>query len=292
MIDGFLEHRPLLFSIAYRMLGGVAEAEDAVQDTFLRWKNATEKGDEIRSSKAWLVATITRLSIDRLRTAQRKREQYFGVWLPEPLMPSHIDSGERNAALTDSISTAFMVMLETLTADERAIFILREAFDYDYREISSIVGKSQANCRQIAGRAKEHLSQRRQRSPIDPAKAETLVQQFLAACRNGDMSSLLAVLADDSTITTDGGGRVRSAPQPIHGAKRVARFLLGIQANVPRGSDFSLEPVNGGVGILVVSSGAPISVVTFGFSGERIADIYAVSNPDKLRHLKRTASAS
>lgn len=166
MIDQFLEHRPLLFSIAYRMLGSVAEAEDAVQDTFLRWQRVTEKKEEIRSSKAWLVATVTRLSIDRLRSTQRQREQYVGVWLPEPLVAATIDSHNQCGALADSISTAFMVMLETLTPEERAIFILREAFDYNYNDISAVVGKSEANCRQIARRAKEHLSRPGRRRPI------------------------------------------------------------------------------------------------------------------------------
>lgn len=285
MIDPFLEHRPLLFGIAYRMLGSVAEAEDAVQDTFLRWESVAEKRREIRSSKAWLVATITRLSIDRLRSAQRRREQYFGVWLPEPLMATTTDSQNQAGGLADSISTAFMVMLETLTPEERAIFILREAFGYDYSEISAIVGKSEANCRQIARRAKEHLSQPSRRRPIDPGHAETLVEQFLAACRSGDITSLMAVLAEDSTLMSDGGGQVRAALRPIYGAERIARFLFGIQENIPVDAEFRFEPFNGGTGILVVSAGVPISVVTFSVTAGQITGIYIVSNPDKLRHL-------
>jgi len=285
MIDPFLEHRPLLFSIAYRMLGSVAEAEDAVQDTFLRWQSVTEKKEEIRSSKAWLVATVTRLSIDRLRSARRQREQYVGVWLPEPLMAASIDSHNQSGALADSISTAFMVMLETLTPEERAVFILREAFDYNYNEISSVVGKSEANCRQIARRAKEHLSQPTRRRPIDPAQAETLVQQFLSACRDGDVERLMAVLAEDSTLWSDGGGRVRAALRPIQGAERIARFLFGIQKNIPADAEFRLEHFNGGIGILIVSAGMPISVVTFRVIAEQIAGIYIVGNPQKLRHL-------
>jgi RNA polymerase sigma-70 factor, ECF subfamily len=257
MIDPFLEHRPLLFGVAYRMLGSVAEAENAVQDTFLRWESVAEKKDEIRSSKAWLVATVTRLSIDRLRSAQRQREQYFGVWLPEPLMVTTTDSHNEAGALADSLSTAFMVMLETLTPEERAVFILREAFDYNYSEISAIVAKSEANCRQIARRAKEHLSQPGSRRPVDPARAETLVQQFLSACRNGDVGSLMVVLAEDSTLWSDGRGRVRAALRPIHGAERIARFLFGIQKNIPVDAEFRLEDFNGGMGILIVSAGVP-----------------------------------
>jgi RNA polymerase sigma-70 factor, ECF subfamily len=287
MIDAFLEHRPLLFSIAYRMLGSVAEAEDAVQDTFLRWQSVTEKKEEIRWSKAWLVATVTRLSIDRLRSAQRRREQYVGVWLPEPLMATTIDCPKQNGALADSLSTAFMVMLETLTPEERAVFILREAFDYSYNEISQIVGKSEANCRQIGRRAKEHLSQPGRRRPIDPVQAETLVQQFLSACRDGDVESLMTVLAEDSTLMSDGGGRVRAALRPIQGVERIARFLFGIQKNVPGDAEFRLENFNGGKGILVVSAGIPISVLTFSVTGGQIAGIYIISNPDKLRHLNQ-----
>jgi RNA polymerase sigma-70 factor, ECF subfamily len=285
MIDAFLEHRPLLFGIAYRMLGSVAEAEDAVQDTFLRWQSVAEKREEIRSSKAWLVATLTRLSIDRLRSAQRQREQYVGVWLPEPLMATTTDSHNQTDALADSISTAFMVMLETLTPEERAVFILREAFDYNYNEISAIVGKSDANCRQIARRAKAHLSQPGRRRPIDPVQAETLVQKFLSACRDGDVASLMAVLAEDSTLMADGGGRVRAALRPIYGSERIARFLFGIQKNVPSDAEFRLETVNGGKGILVLSAGMPISVLTFSVTGGQIAGIYIIRNPQKLRHL-------
>jgi RNA polymerase sigma-70 factor (ECF subfamily) len=290
MIDPFLEHRPLLFSIAYRMLGSVTEAEDAVQDTFIRWESVAEKRDEIRSSKAWLVATVTRLSIDRLRFSQRQREQYVGVWLPEPLMATTTDSPNADGALADSVSTAFMVMLETLTPEERAVFILREAFDYNYNEISTIVGKSEANCRQIARRAKEHLSQAGRRRPIDPAQAETLVQQFLSACRDGDVASLMAVLAEDSTLMSDGGGRVRAALRPIYGAERIARFLFGIQKNIPPDAEFRLENFNGGKGIMVVSAGIPISVLTFSVGGGQIAGIYIISNPQKLRHLTKVIS--
>ncbi|HEX6565365.1 MAG TPA: RNA polymerase sigma-70 factor [Chthoniobacterales bacterium] len=286
MIEPFLEHRQLLFSIAYRMLGSVAEAEDAVQDTFLRWQRVTEKKEEIRSSKAWLVATVTRLSIDRLRSAQRRREQYVGVWLPEPLEAATIDSHNQSDALADSISTAFMVMLETLTPEERAVFILREAFDYNYNEISPVLGKSEANCRQIARRAKEHLSQPGRRRNIDPARAETMVQQFLSACRDGDVERLMAVLAEDSTLWSDGGGRVRAALRPIQGAESIARFLFGIQKNIPADAEFRLEHFNGGIGILIVSAGVPISVVTFSVIAEQIAGIYIVGNPDKLRHLR------
>ena len=210
MPDIFLEHRSLLFGIAYRMLGSVVEAEDAVQDVYLRWQKAAADTDAIRSAKAWLIATTTRLCIDRLRSARRQREDYFGVWLPEPLVQS-ASSETTNAALADSLSTAFLLLLETLTPDERAIFLLHEAFEYSHAEIAEIVGKSETNCRQIIRRAKEHLAQGRERRPADPVQAETLVQRFLAAARDGDLAGLLAVLSTDATLRTDGGGRDRKS---------------------------------------------------------------------------------
>lgn len=283
MADAFLEHRPVLFGIAYRMLGSVAEAEDAVQDVYLRWQK--EAGGAIRSARAWLIATTTRLCIDRLRSARQQREEYFGVWLPEPLVQT-TPSPEPNAALADSLGTAFLLMLETLTPDERAIFLLHEAFDYSHAEIADIVGKTEANCRQIIRRAKEHLAQGRGERPrVDPAQAETLVQRFIGAARDGDIAGLLSVLAADATLSTDGGGRVRAAPTPIEGADRIVRFLLGIRANIPADAEYRLARVNGGIGVIVRSSGQPISVISFAFTGERIHDVYSVSNPDKLRHL-------
>jgi RNA polymerase sigma-70 factor (ECF subfamily) len=285
MSDAFLDSRSLLFGIAYRMLGRVVEAEDAVQDCYLRWQSQAATQENIRSPKAWLVATITRLCIDRLRSVQRQREEYVGAWLPEPLVGDIASAEKASATLADSLGTAFLLMLQTMTPDERAVFVLREAFDCDYREIGDIVGKSEANCRQIGRRAKEHLAQRPVLPPIETAQAETLVQQFLGAARDGDLSGLLSVLATDATITTDGGGRVRAAPQPISGAERIARFLLGIRPNIPVDADYRFAPVNGGCGVVVWSAGRPISVLTFDFSAGRIHAIYSVSNPDKLQHL-------
>lgn len=285
MADVFLEHRPVLFGIAYRMLGSVAEAEDAVQDVYLRWQK--ESAAAIRSAKAWLIAATTRLCIDRLRSARRQREEYFGVWLPEPLVQT-TPQPEPNAALADSLHTAFLLLLETLTPDERAIFLLHEAFDYSHAEIAEIVGKTEANCRQIIRRAKEHLAHGRGRRSADPAQAETLVQRFIAAAREGDLSGLLSVLAPAATLSTDGGGKVRAAPAPIAGAERIARFLLGIRANIPADAEYRLARVNGDLGVVVWSGGQPLAAITFAFA-ERIQAIYSVSNPDKLRHLAATA---
>lgn len=284
MSEIFLQHRSLLFSIAYRMLGSVAEAEDAVQDTYLRWQKAATEDGAIRSAKAWLAAATTRLCIDRLRSARRQREEYFGVWLPEPLVQSE-PNDTANAALADSLSTAFLLLLETLTPDERAIFLLHEAFDYSHGEIAEIVGKSESNCRQIIRRAKEHLAQKRERQAVDPQQAEALVQSFLTASRDGNLENLLSVLSADATLITDGGGRVRAAPAPIEGADRIGRFLLGIRANLPIDARFQFMQVNGGLGVVAVSGGKPFAVLTFTFADDRIQAIYSVSNPDKLKHL-------
>lgn len=284
MSDVFLQHRPLLFGIAYRMLGSVVEAEDTVQDVYLRWQKAAGDVDAIRSVKAWLIATTTRLCIDRLRSAQRRREEYFGVWLPEPLVQS-ASSESTHAPLADSLSTAFLLLLETLTPDERAIFLLHEAFDYSHVEIAGIVGKTEANCRQIIRRAKEHLAQKRERQPVDPKRAEELVQGFLAASRNGEVEDFLAVLSTDATLHTDGGGRVRAAPTPIQGADRIGRFLLGIRAKVPADAEYLFSRVNASLGVVVVSGGKTLAVLTFSFAGGRIQAIYSVSNPDKLQHV-------
>ncbi|PTY03859.1 RNA polymerase sigma-70 factor [Opitutaceae bacterium EW11] len=286
MADPFIEHRPLLFGIAYRMLGSVTEAEDAVQDVYLRWQREAATAMALRSAKAWLITATTRLCIDRLRSARRRREEYFGVWLPEPLVqttPS--DAPDANAALADSLSTAFLLLLETLTPDERAIFLLHEAFDYSHEEIADIVGKTEANCRQIYRRAKEHLAQKRERRRGDPARAETLVQRFLMAARGGDMAELISVLSEDAVLRTDGGGRVRASPTPIEGPDRIGRFLVGIRGNIPADARYNLQRINGGIGVIVVSAGQPIAALTFAVEGDRIQDIYSVSNPDKLRHL-------
>ena len=282
MVNAFLEHRSLLVGIAYRMLGSVAEAEDAVQDVYLRWQKKGEDGGEIRSDKAWMITVTTRLCIDRLRSAQHRREEYFGVWLPEPFVqPAETSS----ARLADSLSTAFLLMLETLSPEERAIFLLHEAFDYTHAEIAGIVQKNEANCRQIIRRAKEHLAQGRERTRADPEHAEALVQRFLAATRSGDMEDLLSVLTSDATLVTDGGGKVRASPTPIAGVERIRNFLLAVRPKIPGDALYRVAHVNGGIGVVVFSAGRPFAALTFAFADGRIHDVYSVSNPDKLRHL-------
>ena len=285
MSDVFEEHRRLLFGIAYRMLGCVADAEDMVQETFLRWQK--QDAAKIDSAKAWLISTITRLSIDQLRSARRQREEYVGVWLPEPIVGA--DDGATSpvkvAALTDSLGLAFMHLLEDLAPLERAVFMLREAFDYDYSEIARIVEKSEANCRQLFSRAKAHLAQRELKEEPAGEKAERVVRQFLEACATGDMQSFLAVLTEDAVLYSDGGGKVRAALKPIHSAEFIGRFYMGIRKKALAGAQVEIVRVNGKIGAIVRRADGREMVTAFAFDGDRIKSVYLVSNPDKLRGL-------
>ncbi|MEZ0216723.1 MAG: RNA polymerase sigma-70 factor [Rariglobus sp.] len=286
MIDVFNTHRPLLFGIAYRMLGRVSEAEDAMQEVWLRWQK--QDATIIQSAKAWLVSATTRLCIDQLRSARRQREDYYGVWLPEPLMPTADTDPARTAELADSLSMAFMLMLEALGPAERAVFLLHEVFGYDYTETAAIVDKSEANCRQIVKRAKEHL-QTNAKPPAPPtAQARRLVEEFLAAAESGDMQHVLSLLADTSTVHSDGGGKVRAAGRVIRGADHVSRFLLGIWPRFMAGVKPSLININGTPGFVVSSGGQVHYAFSFEIADARIQAIYIVCNPDKLRHLAST----
>ena len=280
-IDDFESHRPLLFSIAYRMLGSVAEAEDIVQEAYLRWREAPEA--EVRSPKAYLSAVVTRLAIDRLRSARARREEYVGPWLPEPLVSERAEEVAVLDELDESLSMAFLVLLESLNPVERAVFILREVFDYDYDEIARIVGKSEANCRQIAHRARQSVAARRPRFERSPEQEERLTQQFVEACMNGDMEGLISLLSEDVTLWSDGGGKVAAAPYPIHGPERVARFLLGVLRTVPPG--FFARPtwVNGGPGVVGYVDGHPTSVVALDVADGRLRGVRIVVNPEKLQ---------
>jgi RNA polymerase sigma-70 factor (ECF subfamily) len=275
--DLFDRHRPLLFSIAYRMLGSVMDAEDVVQEAFLRWQRAPRA--EVRSPKAYLSAVVTRLCIDQLRTARTRREEYVGPWLPEPL-PTEPDT----SAIDESLSMAFLVLLESLNPTERAVFLLREVFDYDYGEISRLVGKSEANCRQIARRARDSVAARRPRFESSPEQEERLMGSFLEASLGGDMEGLVSVLSEDVTLWSDGGGKTRAALNPIHGADRVSRFLFGILRQAPPGLVIRKARVNGRPGIIgYFADGRPQSVTTLEVADGRIRAIHIVVNPEKLR---------
>jgi RNA polymerase sigma-70 factor (ECF subfamily) len=278
-IEVFGRNRPLLFSIAYRMLGSVMEAEDIVQEAFLRWQQVPE--DEVRSPSSYLTTVVTRLCIDRLRSARARRERYVGPWLPEPLLGEQEIAG--SADLEDSLSMAFLLLLESLTPVERAVFLLREVFDYEYAEIASLVGKSEDNCRQISRRARQSVASRRPRFESSPEQEERLTDSFLQASLTGDMEALLALLSEDVILYSDGGGKAQAALRPIYGADRVARFLSGTLRKAP--PDFSVRQtrVNGRPGFVgYFGDGSPQSVVTLEVGEGSIAAIRLVVNPEKL----------
>ena len=289
--DPIIDHRPLLFGIAYRMLGSVADAEDALQDTYLRWHRAIAGGTEIREPKAWLAKTITRICLDQLGSARTKRETYVGPWLPEPLLGSQAPDVAETVADADSLSTAFLLLLETLSPKERAVFLLHDVFAYEFSAIAGIVGESEAYCRQIARRARARIEDRRPRFTASADQQRRLAERFVLACQEGDLPGLLACLADDVTIWADGGGKVTAARKPVSGRDKVARFILGLMKLAPPGTSLRPSRVNGGAGFVTLIDGAPFNVATLELDGDRISAIYVVANPDKLAHLGVPAQA-
>lgn len=286
----FTSTRPLLFSIAYRMLGSVADAEDLVQDTYLRWRQAPEI--EVREPRAYLATIVTRLAINQLRSARSQRESYVGPWLPEPLVTENASDPSEPVELAESLSMAFMVMLERLSPIERAVLLLRDVFDFDYAEIAQIVDRSEANCRQLLTRAKKHMGAREARFEVDRAQADRLMQQFTEAASAGDMEGLLAVLAEDITLWADGGGKAKGAAlRPIHGADAVARFSAGVIRHfVPAERVLRPTRVNGEPGFIVYASGKPLAAMILHIRDGRIQTIYAIANPDKLRKVGEPAA--
>ncbi|PTX95667.1 RNA polymerase sigma-70 factor [Opitutus sp. ER46] len=280
MEDPFVALRPRLFGIAYRMLGSVADAEDAVQEAYLRWQ--AQDRAVVTSATAWLVSATTRLCIDRLRSAQRRREEYVGVWLPEPLLHDAAADPAEPAALADSLSMAFMLMLESLAPVERAVLLLREAFDYDYAEIAGIVGRSEAACRQIVSRSRRSLAGGAGRTATLPEKAEQLTHRFLGATQTGDLRELLALLTDDVVLIADGGGKANAVIRPVRTADRVARFFVGIRRFATAAPQVTYVLVNGRPGAVVRVGGKVDRVVSLDFDGDRVRAIYIVRNPDKL----------
>jgi RNA polymerase sigma-70 factor (ECF subfamily) len=274
----FEAHRPLLFSIAYRMLGSASEAEDVVQDVWLRARQ--DEHSDVRSARAYLTTIVTRLSIDRLRSAERTRLQYPGPWLPEPLAEPNQESVE----LASSLTTAFLVLLEQLTPTERAVFLLREVFELDFDEIARSIGKSQANTRQILTRARSRLRDARPRFTASRRESEEIVRQFRHACATGNVEELMAVLHADATLVSDGGGKAIAATRPVLGADRIAKFMLGYAGKLHWSeSHFELVTVNGTPGLLLRHPIAGDGTYSFDIVGGRIRAIYVMRNPDKLR---------
>jgi len=284
-LDAFERHRSLLFGIAYRMLGEVAEAEDMVQEAFLRWRKASK--NDVKSARAYLTTIVTRLCIDQLGSARRQREQYVGVWLPEPLVLRDENDPAKAAQLAESVTNAFLLVLETLSPIERAVFLLHEVFGYEYDEVSRAVGKSVINCRKMASRARERLATRRPRGNVDPYRARQLVEQFQLTLEEGDTEGLRKLLSEDAAIYADGGGKVPAAVKPILGADTVAKFFTTVYRKAPAGAQIQIRFVliNAEPGVLVFIAGRLEQAMTFEISEDRIRAIYVVRNPDKLRHL-------
>jgi RNA polymerase sigma-70 factor, ECF subfamily len=279
--------RPLLFSIAYRMLGSVAEAEDIVQDAFLRYQRALEGSREIESAKAYLSAVTTRLAIDHLRSARVRRESYVGQWLPEPLVTERAPDAAQSLEDADSLSMAFLLLLERLTPVERAVFLLHDVFDYGYPEVSEIVGKSEDNCRQLAARARRHIEENRPRFEASRQQRDELAARFFDAVGEGDMDGLLELLAADAVVYGDGGGRAPSWRQPIYGRERVAKLMVGI-GHQSRELALTAQraEINGQPGLMVHDrSGALVSVLTIDIADGLVQTVRSVINPDKLGHL-------
>ena len=283
----FEEHRPVLLGVAYRMLGRVADAEDVVQDTWLRWAAADRA--EVRQPRAFLVRATTRLALDRLRSAQARRETYVGPWLPEPL-PTDVRSepvpdGADRVVLTESVSVAVLVVLESLSPLERAVFVLREAFGFPHEEIAAALDRSMAAVRQLAARARSHVAERTPRYEVDPVQQRELTQRFLDAATRGDLDGLLAMLAPDARLVGDGGGKAKAPMRTITSAGKVGRFMAAIAQQGVADLEFEFTELNGAVALVGSTGGKPSAAMLLDVADGVVHSVYLVANPDKLAHL-------
>jgi len=289
--DVFVAHRNLLFTVAYEMLGSAADAEDVLQETWLRWAEAMERlgVDEVREPRAYLVRIATRLALNRIRTLSRRRETYVGPWLPEPLLTSP-DVAE-DVELADSVSTAMLLVLETLTPTERAVFVLRDVFAMPYDEIAAAVDKTPAAVRQIAHRARSHVDARRPREVVGSTERSAVIERFMSAVATGDLQSLMDVLAPDVVLITDGGGVKKAALHPIKGVEKVLRFLIAV---TPDDTDNRAEPVmvNGHLGLRLLLDDELDTIATMRIDGGRVTGLYFVRNPHKLGRVDAEVSLS
>jgi len=287
----FESHRSLLFSIAYRMLGSVADAEDMVQETYLHVGKIDRS--TVENPRAYLCAIVTHLCIDHLRSARARHEVATGVTLPEPVSPSLVAMPTDTATLAESLSIAFLTMVQSLAPLERAAFILHEVFDFDYVEVGRIVGKTPVNCRQIVNRARKSLGGGRSRFEVSPTEVRRIVERFLDATRDGDLTNLLELLAPDVTLYADGGvrgaryGSIRAISRPLHGSRIVARFLLAAQAQAPGTITSEIRDINLAPAIVTYLEGRPLGVLSFDIRERRIRNLFILANPDKLRSLAR-----
>ena len=292
-VDLFQANRPRLFGVAYRMLGSASDAEDVVQDAWLRF--STAQPADLRSPTAYLTTIVTRLCLDRLKSARAAREDYVGPWLPEPVLTDNRDEPEQSLALAESVTLAFMVLLETLSPEERAVFLLREVFDHEYADIAAMLETTPANCRQLFHRAKAHIAARRPRSRgADDADAKRrLARRFVSALRDGDGDELTRVLAADVGFWSDGGGKVLAARRPVFGRDSVVHLLLGIRrtasaAGMPiEAVSLDIVEINREPAVVVRVSGRVDSIYAFTIENDAIAALRIVRNPDKLRFVER-----
>ncbi|HVX70815.1 MAG TPA: RNA polymerase sigma-70 factor [Mycobacteriales bacterium] len=281
-LEDFEAERSRLTAIAYRMLGSSADAEDIVQEAYLRWRDRSDR--EVSSVSSYLTTIVVRLCIDELRSARARRESYVGPWLPEPLLVDESDPGAA-AELADSLSLAFLVLLEALAPVERAALLLHDVFEYEYAEIAGMLGREEPACRQMVSRARRRVGERRHRFDADQQAGRELAAQFLSACAEGDLAALLSVVSEDVVLWTDGGGKVKAARRPIHGASKVTRFLISVAKGIPAGTEFREAVVNGEPGYLFVEDGIVTTTLSFDVADAQIVGITAVLNPDKLRGL-------
>ncbi|KPI11123.1 RNA polymerase, sigma-24 subunit, RpoE, ECF subfamily [Actinobacteria bacterium OK074] len=290
----FEEHRPVLTGVAYRMLGRVADAEDVVQEAWLRWSGVDH--ETVREPRGYLVRITTRLAIDRLRQAQTRKEAYVGQWLPEPYVTDFgtavgtvretvAPDGAERAELADTVSLAVLVVLESLSPVERAVFVLREAFGYPFADIAATLDRSEAAVRQLAGRARRHVEERRPRYDVDPAVRRDLTERFLAASAEGDLDGLLALLAPDARLVGDSGGRTKAPLRVLHTADKIARFIAAVTPDGIADASFRFLEVNGGPAVLMLSGGKPDTVLQLDVADGRVQCVYLIRNPEKLAAL-------
>lgn len=278
----FITYKSLLFSLAYRMLGSVQDAEDIVQDAYVTWSEQTL--NQVQNPKAYLCKIVTNRCIDLLKSARKLREAYVGPWLPEPLLTDNNDDPALHYVMKESLSTAYLLLLEQLSETERAVFLLREVLEYDYQLIEEVVGKSSSNCRQIFHRAKKAIGNHTI-AQSSPPKASALTEQFVSAVVSGNVSKLLSLLAVDAKLLSDGGGKTKAALVPIMGSERISRFYMGIMAKAKEDFSFKYTIVNGEPGIVLYAEQQVFGVLSFQIKNDMIQTIYWVVNPDKLTHI-------
>jgi RNA polymerase sigma-70 factor (ECF subfamily) len=286
-MDSFEEYRPLLFSIAYRMLGSAVDAEDIVQDAYIRYQ--THSVEEIRSPRAFLTTMVTRLCINFLQSARVQREQYLGPWLPEPIRTDADTMSlipNKRVEIHETVSMAFLVVLEQLTPAERAVFLLREVFDYSYREIGDILEKDEAACRQLFSRARKHITDNKPRFNASEEKHRELLDKFMSVVMSGDLEPLMNMLVDDAVMWTDGGGQATAAIYPIYGRKNVARFVLGSTRLLKKDYQIEISQINDEPAVLIYQEGVISLLIFVGANDAKIESIRVIANPDKLQHIR------